>query len=142
MIWGGISWLGKTDLYVITGKFKGLNYRQLLTTQKQFIKRMFRNEKSWWFQQDSAPAHKDKDSIKFIKRNLTRNILPHPAQSPDLNPIEFVWAKMKKQVESAQPRNKEELKNEIFRSWESIDIKFIRKCISGSKKNNEENYKK
>ena len=76
--------------------------------------------------------------IKILS-NLLRGILqeiyfPHPAQSPNLNPIEFVWAKMKKQVESAQPRNKEELKNEIFRSWESIDIKFIRKCISGLKR--------
>jgi len=23
MIWGGISWTGKTDLFVISGKFKG-----------------------------------------------------------------------------------------------------------------------
>jgi len=50
-------------------------------TQKIGIKRLFREIKRWWFQQDGAPSHKDKDSVKFIRKNLTKNILPHSAQS-------------------------------------------------------------
>jgi len=106
----------------------------MLNTQKIGIKRLFRGIKRWWFQQDGAPSHKDKDSVKFIRKNLTKNILPHPAQSPDLNPIELIWAKMKKEVEMQCPQTKNDLLEAITNSWKNINLRFIRKCIMGIKK--------
>ena len=37
MIWGGISWTGKTDLFVISGKFKGKLFLFFLIEYKERI---------------------------------------------------------------------------------------------------------
>jgi len=47
------------------------------------------------FQQDFAPCHKSKSTKQWLtKRNI--EILPWPANSPNLNPIENVWNDIKK----------------------------------------------
>ena len=43
-----------------------------------------------------------------------------PANSPDLNPIENLWAKLKKLIREKMPQNKEELRRAIRLSWEEI----------------------
>ena len=52
-------------------------------------------------------------------------------QSPDLNPIELVWGKLKNMVEERRPKNKQELKDAILECWEEIPLSFIRNCIEG-----------
>jgi len=88
----------------------------------------------FWFQQDGAPSHRSKPTIRYIKRYVSPQILPHPAQSPDINPIELIWARMKKEVERKRPTKKEDLRNAIITSWQNLDLKLIRKCIRGLKK--------
>lgn len=60
---------------------------------------------------------------------LRCEMLPHPPQSPDLNPIELIWATMKVQVEAKRPKTKLQLKNAIEESWRKITIAQIRRCI-------------
>ena len=43
--------------------------------------------KDWIFQQDNDPKHKSKLVQEFKKMRKVK-LLDHPAQSPDLNPIE------------------------------------------------------
>lgn len=135
MVWGGISWEGKTKLHVIDGKLDSAKYCNILKGHKSEMKEMFGNNRRWWFQQDGAPCHSHKKTKVFIKRNLTSQILPHPPQSPDLNPIELIWARMKQKVELRRPKTKEDLKRAVLASWDEIDKTFIRKCIGTIQKN-------
>ncbi len=48
------------------------------------------------------------------------SVLPWPSQSPDLNPIEHLWEIIKKKMDSTPVKNKEELKDLIFKTWNSI----------------------
>jgi len=95
---------------------------------------LFDNRVIWYFQQDGAPCHRPRRITNYIKRYLTKRILPHPPQSPDLNPIELIWAQMKAKVERRKPQTKQQLKEAIQESWNSIKKNDVRKCIDDLKK--------
>ncbi len=49
------------------------------------------------FQQDNAPCHKAKITMDFLKKSGIE-VLYWPPYSPDINPIENVWALIKKKI--------------------------------------------
>jgi transposase len=50
------------------------------------------------------------------------NLLPWPSRSPDLNPIENIWAYITKKIRSVdfRPANAEELQEAIENAWERL----------------------
>ncbi|KAL4467956.1 hypothetical protein ABPG72_021737 [Tetrahymena utriculariae] len=81
------------------------------------------------FQKDNAPSHKPESIKNYIKDN-NFIIHTHPPNSPDLNPIEFVWSQMKNNVEKASPKNKGELEDLILGQFDLISTEFIQNCIN------------
>jgi transposase len=57
---------------------------------------------------DNLSAHKSHDAYKAIKRKQAE-ILFLPAYSPDLNPIENMWSKVKQLLRGVKARSHEEL---------------------------------
>ena len=58
-------------------------------------------------------------------------VLPHPAQSPDLNPIEHVWKELKRKVNDRGviAKNVDQLWGILQEEWEKIDIDFINRLV-------------
>jgi hypothetical protein len=56
-------------------------------------------------------------------------VLKWPAGSPDLNPIENLWAIMKRKLERAQKRTISEWKAEIEKIWSDIGPDVIKSFI-------------
>ena len=53
-----------------------------------------------------------------------------PALSPDLNPIEHLWALIKKMLKGKRFRNREELIKSVQEEWNKIPIDLINNLIS------------
>ena len=85
------------------------------------------------FQQDNASVHVSKLSTEFFEKNNIET-LKWPAQSPDLNPIENLWAIIKHELRLRNFSDLASLKEEIKRIWENFDKKVRRNLVESMKK--------
>lgn len=97
MIWGAVSTRDKSKFVVVVGSMTAKRYVDILKTcliqnkNKSTIKRMV-------FQQDNASSHTAKLTRAFFSE-IGLTVLPWPANSPDLNPVENIWSVLKQNVE-------------------------------------------
>lgn len=111
MVWGAISSLGPLALKIGTGTINSVNYIDIIqNTLLPAANLKFPNGRL--FQQDNAPAHTSLQTRNFLQENNIQYI-DWPAKSPDLNPIERVWAFMKREIETLKPQNTEDFKFKI-----------------------------
>jgi hypothetical protein len=84
----------------------------------------------WIFQQDGAPCHTSQIAVDWLEENLDL-ITDWPANSPDLSPIELLWAILKKLVTLIKPETREELKNVLITAWALIRQSTIDRLCGG-----------
>ena len=82
--------------------------------------------------EDGAPTHCCKLAQEF-RTDHHMETIPHPAQSPDVNPIEHVWKHLKVKVNQrpVRPQGIDQLWSVLLEEWEKIDIGFIN-CLIDS----------
>lgn len=74
---------------------------------------------------DNLRAHKSPETLALIKRAGAR-VRFLPAYSPDLNPIEKMWSKVKANLRAAEARTLLELEAAIARALQSITAQDAR----------------
>ena len=69
------------------------------------------------FQHDGAPAHRAKLVSECLATQNIDILGKWPGNSPDLNPIEHLWAVLKKKINEMNPTSYEDLKKNILLAW-------------------------
>jgi len=83
----------------------------------------------WVLQEDNDPKHTSKKAKKWREENnVTR--MTWPAQSPDLNPIENVWAVMKINVARKKCRDLKGLCKAIRGEWKRLKIEYAQVLVN------------
>lgn len=117
MIWGCITVKGPGTLYIVDGMMNGDRYIELLdTVLVPELPKMFRRTQKYIFQQDGAPCHTAKKVLEYMRKKKIP-LLDWPGNSPDMNPIENVWAVLKNQLSKIIITNKASLIAEIKKTW-------------------------
>jgi len=99
MVSVGVSKLGRTELIFVDpgATINGQYYRDVMLTQHLLPTMSHIAGNMFIFQQDSAPAHRERETIELLSRDTPDFIGPEmwPPNSPDLNPADYsIWSVM------------------------------------------------
>ena len=134
MVWGAISANGKLPLVIMNGKFNAAQYVQMVDEACLFEEGSRLCGQDFVFQQDNALIHTARATTEYFHA-MGINVLPWPAQSPDVNPIENAWGWLTRQVykDGKQYNTVADLKTAILKAWEEIPGEYLHKLISSTK---------
>ena len=118
-VWGGISSRTKTCLYFFEDSIDSEAYQEILS-EVLIEEANFFYPDGYWLMQDNARPHVSWSTIHFLMENEI-SFIEWPSLSPDLNPIENVWALMKHEVEKQLPTSLDEVKLAIQKVWDDLD---------------------
>ena len=126
-VWGAFCAKGIVGFHMFTENMNGELYRNIIT-ENLFEQASQVLGNRWTYQQDNDPKHRAKLTIALLHERCPR-VLDWPSSSPDLNPIENLWAIMKRNVEkkvNIMICEKKSVTREVFmktvkEEWEAID---------------------
>lgn len=128
-IWGCIGL--KNVIHLI--KIKHLDHKYFIKEIcKKFLTHDYENA---YLLHDKSPIHTAKAAQRwFEENNIT--VLKWPPYSPDLNPIENLWAKMEYITRNRNPTSREHLWNIVHDTFQEIvtDEEYIKKLVQSMPK--------
>ena len=108
-------------------------YKEILEDNLLQSVQQLRLHRGLVFQQDNNPKH----TAKVIKAWFGDNnidLLEWPSQSPDLNPIENLWAELKRQVRARSPKTLDDLGTCCMEEWDNIPAETCANAVVNYRK--------
>ena len=134
MVSVGVSALGSTQLIFIEPgvKINGAYYRDVLLMEQLLPAIKGISGDQFIFQQDSAPAHRARETVELLQRETPDFITPllWPPNSPDLNPVDYkVWSVLQERIYRTRLRDVEHLKERLVEEWNKFDQAIIDSAV-------------
>ena len=120
MVWGGITAHNRTQLVIIDGNLNAEKYRDEILIPVVF--RSYNAMALVSFYNRTTPAR----IVQQLLQQQETDILPWPAASLDLSPIEHVWDEIKRRLQRLPqaPVTLQELRQQLVRIWNEIPQNF------------------
>lgn len=128
MVWGMIKSDGSRFLVRISGTVNSKEYQNILS--QGLIPNYFSGE---IFVQDGAPCHRSASTITYLESNRVCYVSDWPAQSPDLNIIENMWAQVKRKLIGQYFSSTDDLWISFEAEWNAIPTSYIKKLFNSFK---------
>lgn len=120
MVWGAIGYGFRSRLLFIDGNLNAVRYVTEILNVEVFT--LLHTKPNIIFMHDNARSH-----TAFVSRNALKEagivMLPWPARSPDLNPIEHVWDILGRRVSSSYdhpPATLHQLRQRLSEQWNKL----------------------
>ena len=128
MVWGGVSQHHWTELVVIAGNLNAVRYREdILPHVVPFLQA----HPDMTLQHDNATSHTARSVHDFLQ-DPNVSVLPWPAKSPDLNPIEHIWDLLDRRA--ILPRNVRKLAGALVEEWGNISQQELANLVQSMRR--------
>lgn len=131
-VWGCMASAGVGRVHVFTENLDGELMKRILKEHLMKSAKMFWPVGLWHFQQDNDPKHTSRVVSGYLERELCIKdyCIKWPPYSPDLNPIENLWADLKKRVEKRNANTVKELEAAVKLEWAATDKDLCTKLVA------------
>jgi transposase len=123
-VWAGFSALGLTRIHIVEGTMNSAKLVDIFSSElHQYARRTWRNQQ-WHLLQDNSPVHTSDE----VQDWLADNEIPRfdfPRYSPDLNPMENLWAYLKRELDHDFYENTEQLAVAVQNQWNKIPLEIL-----------------
>lgn len=134
MIWGCFNRRGPGRIYACEGTMNSNHYLNVMESKLLPTINDYGLGGNVYHLDDSARPHRSKKIIDWHKENNIKKI-EWPGNSPDLNPIENLWAILKRKLRSKRSTTKRELLSNILKVWHNEIPEEVFKNLSDSMPN-------
>ena len=131
MLWGCFCWYGPGYLSKIEGTMDAGLYIEILKDELEKTFGYYGYTKDTvTFQHDNDPKHTSR-KVKTYLNDCEIDVMSWPSFSPDLNPIENLWAILKRRLAaySTAPGSIKELFIRVTDVWNEIELDTCKKLI-------------
>lgn len=127
-VWGCFGRLGFGDIHIFRENMTADIYvsildDHLLQSAKHAV------SAAWIFQEDNDPKHRSRAAQAWLQRHDIKR-LDWPSNSPDVNPMENVWAPLKDRVAARGAKNLDQLEQFIREEWAKLSREFAEHLVN------------